>query len=118
MWEIIEEKRKQRARMIERKEEKIYTIKEILKGIKRKIEKEYKKGERKEFVDLWISTVGEDVARNTEVISWKNGVLKIKASGHSLYQELMGFKKLEILSKIQKKERGNAIKKIVFVLEE
>ena len=60
-----------------------------------------------------VEIFGEDVAKDTEAISFKEGVLKVKTSSSVLSQEIQG-KHKEIIEKIIKKTGQKKINRIIF----
>ncbi|WP_437227392.1 DUF721 domain-containing protein [Planctomicrobium sp. SH661] len=49
----------------------------------------------------WSQTAGEDLARQTRVLNLKNGVMQIGVANSALLNELVSFRKQELLERIQ-----------------
>ncbi|PIZ00931.1 hypothetical protein COY62_00760 [bacterium (Candidatus Howlettbacteria) CG_4_10_14_0_8_um_filter_40_9] len=60
-----------------------------------------------------LEIFGADALKNTEAISFKKGILKVRVSSSSWAQEVQG-RSGEILENINKKNGGVDVKKIIF----
>ena len=60
----------------------------------------------------WEKTVGKPINKNTEVKSFKNGTIIIKAS-NPIWRNELSFQKQALLEKLQKKEPKLNIKEII-----
>ena len=63
---------------------------------------------------IWGQIVGEPIKKNTEIISFKNKILKIKAST-PVWRNEITLQKTTILKKIQNKISINKIKSIKLI---
>ena len=60
----------------------------------------------------WDKTVGKPISKNTEIISFKKGTIKIKVS-NPIWRNELSFQKQDLLDKLKKTEPDLNIKKII-----
>ena len=73
-----------------------------------------KKGiDEQKAINIWNSTVGIKVSKNTKPISIKNGIMIIKTTNSAWRQELQ-FQKQEIIKKLNQKLEKKTIREIIF----
>lgn len=65
---------------------------------------------------LWKEVAGEDVARQSRVLSLKNGVLQIGVANSALINELASFQKPELLEKLKAAPQQLRIRDLKFKL--
>lgn len=59
--------------------------------------------EKEALFQLWFTLMGEKMARFTQPVSWKNGVLTIKVKSATLYALLCQHEKARLLKALQAK---------------
>ncbi|WP_437187145.1 DUF721 domain-containing protein [Planctomicrobium sp. SH668] len=64
--------------------------------------------------EIWRKVAGEDLSRETKVLSLKNGVLQIGVSSSALMSELAAFGKQELLERLQSDHADLRIKDLKF----
>jgi len=69
-----------------------------------------------ELINLWSDSVDEQIAKQTKVISLKNGVLHIEVSDSVLMSELANFHKRQIINRLKKKRPEMEIRNLKFRL--
>ena len=63
--------------------------------------------------NLWKKLVGENISKNTEIVSIKNGKITIKTS-NPIWRNELTFQKEELLIRLKKEEPELQIKEIYF----
>ena len=63
--------------------------------------------------NLWKKLVGENISKNTEIVSIKNGKITIKTS-NPIWRNELTFQKEELLISLKKEEPELQIKEIYF----
>ncbi len=93
----------------------IKPIKEFLPKILTDIDSKYARNPKR-IIDSWPEMIGPKVARMTQVVSYDEGVLKVKVNSSTLYSILRGVEKKNILMKMQNAFSIRAIRDIIFVI--
>lgn len=79
-------------------ENESYSIKETIKKVIKNIEEKNAKINKK-IEQVWERVVGEEIEKGTEIVEFKNGVLKVKANNSSFFFKI-NIKKREIITRM------------------
>ncbi len=76
----------------------------------------YQKNKYGALSEAWEEVVGEDIASETKIVSYKHGRVRVEVSSSVLLQELSGFMKDRILRELKQTSGGEDVSEIRFCL--
>lgn len=87
----------------------------VLKKVLKK-KRFYQKSKYGALSRAWKEVVGEEIADETKIVSYKNGRLRVEVNSSVLLQELSGFMKDNILEELQQTSGGTDVSDLRFCL--
>ncbi len=74
--------------------------------------------QRRRVERAWAAAAGPELAAHTRVGSFKRGVMRIQADSSALLQELVAFRREEIIEALRRNEEGLIVHEIRFEMGE